>query len=384
MVTRRSFMRQLGVLSAAGPFLTEAALAARARSEAPATSRIAWLGSNENPAGPPPSAIEAIHRGAGDVGRYCFEEIAGFAEAIAKHEQVKAEQVLVGVGSSDIITAAICAFASDTRPFITALPSYDIVVKLARALGRGVVEIPLSKQWTYPVKELAAEATKAGGGLIYVVNPNNPTSTLTPDEDIHWLATNLPPNTVLLVDEAYLDFVEPGKARSAIGYVREDRPVIVSRTFSKIYGMAGARAGYGCARADLITPMNEFMDNIIPVLGLRAAAAAFAEGSTLIPERRKRNTQVRNDFCAWLKSNGVPFIEPQGNFVMVDVGRDVKSFGTAMMEKGVAVARPFPPLNTHCRVTIGTADEMQRFEQAFRTLRSAGVQIPGRSPTLRA
>lgn len=371
MVTRRSLLGQLGVLSAAGPFLTEAALARQARADLPATAQIAWLSANENPAGPPASAIEAMQRGAKDVGRYHMEDIEGFAAEIAASEQVKTEQVLTGVGSSDVITAAICAFASSTRPMITALPSYDVVVNLARKLGRQVVEIPLTPQWAYPVQQLAAAADKAGGGLIYLVNPNNPTSSLTPDEDIRWLATHLPANTVLLVDEAYLEFVEPGKAESAIRYVREGRNVIVSRTFSKIFGMAGARAGYGCARADLIAPMNDFLDNIIPVLGMRAASAALAEKAALVSQRRKINTRIRSEFCAWLKSSGVSYIEPHGNFVMVEVAQNVTTFATEMKKHGLMVGRQFPPLDTMCRVSMGTDQDMARFREAYRKLRSA-------------
>lgn len=368
MVTRRSFMGQVGIISAAAPFLTEAALAKETRAGAPAGVKLVHLDANENAAGPPASAIEAIRKGAPDVGRYCFEEIAPFAQSIATLEQIKAEEVLVGVGSSDIITAAICAFASDTKPMITATPSYDIVVKLARDLGRKVVELPLTAQSAYPVQALAAEAQKAGGGLIYLVNPNNPTSSLTPDADIEWLATHLPANTTLLVDEAYLEFAEPAKAQSAMRYVRDGSNVIVSRTFSKIFGMAGARAGYGCARTNLIESMTPFMDNIIPVLGLRAAAAALAEKSTLVPQRRANNTRIRSEFCAWLKTQKLSFIEPHANFVFIDVGRDVKAFGAAMKAKGVAVGRQFPPFNNMCRVTIGTDNDMRRFREAYRAL----------------
>ena len=371
MVTRRSFVRQFGMLTAAGPFLTEAMLAQQARADTPAAADMVWLDSNENPVGPPASAMAAIVRSVAEVGRYHYPEGEALGQAIAASEQIALPQVLVGVGSSDIITAAICAFASAERPMITGAPSYDIVVNLARKLGRSVIEVPLTPQWGYPVRQLAAQAQQAGGGLIYLCNPNNPTSSLTPDADLHWLATHLPPNTVLLVDEAYLEFVEPGKVASAIRYVREGRSVVVSRTFSKIYGMAGARAGFGCARADLIVAMTDFMDNIIPILGLRAAMAALSERATLIPERRKINARTRDELCRWLRDDGVPYIEPHGNFVMIDVGRDVKTFGTQMKARGVVVGRPFPPLDDMARVSVGTDAEMRRFRQAFREVRSA-------------
>jgi histidinol-phosphate/aromatic aminotransferase/cobyric acid decarboxylase-like protein len=248
---------------------------------------------------------------------------------------------------------------------ITAQPTYDIIVQLARAMGKAVVELPLTAQWSYPVKQLAEEAKKAGGGMIYLCNPNNPTASLTPVADVRWLASNLPPGTVLFVDEAYLEFADPGSVESAIKYVREDKNVVVARTFSKIFGMAGVRAGYGCARADLIAAMNPFMDNVIPYLGVRAASAALQEKATLVPERRKSNARVRGELCQWLDQNKVGYIPSHANFIMIDVKRDVRAFSAAMFKQGVAVGRPFPPLDNMLRVTIGTDEHMQRFRQAF-------------------
>ncbi len=368
MVSRRSFVGQLGLLTAAAPFLTEAALA---RADAPRAPGLVSLDANENPLGPPASAVAAIVRGASDVGRYHMEEFEGFSARIAAAENVAAQSVVLGVGSSDVITMAICAFSSATKPMITAAPSYDIVIGLARHLGRQVIEIPLTDKWSYPVQSLAAEAAKAGGGLIYLCNPNNPTSSITPAEDIQWLVNNLPPQTVLFVDEAYLEFVEPGKIESAIRYVREGKNVVISRTFSKIFGMAGARAGYSCARPELSATMMNFMDNSIPILGLRAADAALAEKATLVTERRARNARVRGELCRWLDEQKVRYIEPHANFVMVDVRTDTKTFGAAMRGKGVAVGRPFPPLDHMLRVTVGTDSEMERFRDAFRQVYKA-------------
>jgi histidinol-phosphate aminotransferase len=371
MLTRRSFVGHMGLFTAAGAVLCETALAQQAKAAVSDSHSIAWLDSNENPAGPPASAVQAIVRGAADVGRYHFDEHGAFLEQIGKIEGVGAGQVLCGVGSSDVIMSAIFAFTSASRPMITGAPSYDIVVNLTRKLGRPVIEVPLTMEWAYPVKALAAEAAKAGGGLIYLCNPNNPTASLTAAADIEWLANHLPADTVLFVDEAYLEFADPARIESAIRHVRDGRSVVISRTFSKIYGMAGARAGYGCARADLIGVMNEYMDNIIPVLGLRAASAALEERATLVPKRRADNARIRGELCEWLRAQGVSYIDSHANFVMIDVGRDVKAFGEAMRAKGVAIGRKFPPLETMARVTMGTEAEMARFRAAFSAVRRA-------------
>jgi histidinol-phosphate aminotransferase len=365
MITRRSFARHLPGIAAAGSFLGEGFLACRARGDVPRPAGLVWLDSNENPDGPPPSALEAITQGAAATARYHFDEFGAFTAALARSENLDPEQVLFGIGSSDIIDAAICAFTSPARPMISAAPTFEIPLELARSLGRGVVQVPLTENWAFPVKRLAEEVAKAGGGLIYLCNPNNPTSSLTPRADIQWLVSNLPPSTVLLVDEAYIQFAQPAEVESAIRYVRENRNVVVTRTFSKIFGMAGARAGFGCARPDLIRAMAQFKDNIIPILGLRAAMAALGEASTLVPRRRANVARIRSELCAWLHGNNIKYIEPHGNFVMIEIGRDVRTFGEAMYRKGVAVGRPFPPLNRMLRVTIGTDQEMAKFREVF-------------------
>jgi len=374
MLTRRRLMRDLGLFAVATQVASEPLLARRLRAEAlaaegvrptNAVSEIVWLDSNENPAGPPASAIKAMIEGAAATARYHFDEFPAFTKAIARSEDVRPEQVLFGVGSTEVIDAAICAFASESKPFITATSTYDIVVDLARSLGRKVVQVPLTDTWSYDVRNLADEAKKANGGLIYLCNPNNPTSSLTPTSDIDWLATNLPPNTILLVDEAYIHFAQPGEIDSAMKHVRENRNVIVTRTFSKIYGMAGARAGFGCAREGLIQALNPFMDKVIPVMALRGAMAALAERETLVPQRRAGLVRRRSELCDWLRQKNVRYIEPHANFVMMDIGRDVKESGKQMLGRGVAVGRPFPPLDGMLRVTIGTDQEMKKFREVF-------------------
>lgn len=379
MLTRRRLMRDLGLFAVATQVSSEPLLARKLRAEAlaaeggrPTAHDVVWLDSNENPAGPPASAIKAMAEAAAATARYHFDEFPAFTDAIARSEDVKPEQVLFGVGSTEVIDAAICAFASDSKPLITASSTYDIVVDLARSLGRKVVQVSLTETWSYDVRKLADEAKKSNGGLIYLCNPNNPTSSITPTSDIDWLATNLPPHTVLLVDEAYIHFAQPGEIESAVKHMRENRNVIVTRTFSKIYGMAGARAGFGCARADLVQAMNPFMDKVIPVMALRGAMAALAERGTLVPQRRADVARIRGELCDWLRQKNIHYIEPHANFVMVDIGRDVKAFGKEMRNHGVAVGRPFPPLNGMLRVTLGTDPEMKKFREVFWSVYSAG------------
>jgi histidinol-phosphate/aromatic aminotransferase/cobyric acid decarboxylase-like protein len=254
---------------------------------------------------------------------------------------------------------------------IAIAPTYEGPPEVARSLGRHVITVPVTKGYYADVHKLVAEAEKAGGGLIYLCNPNNPTSAVTPKADIAWMMSNLPPNTIALIDEAYIHFAETPELESALGYVRQGKNVVVTRTFSKIYGMAGLRAGFACARPDLIARMAPFRNNVISIVTAQGVMAALAESKTLLPERKAKLVRTRGELCGWLKQKGLSYIDPQANFVMIDVGRDVREVGPAMAQRGVAVGRPFPPLDHMLRVTIGTDQEMAKFREVFWTVHNA-------------
>lgn len=355
MISRRGFATMI----AAG--LTEAAFAQRAAVPGAAPADTVWLNGNEFPEGPPKASIEAMANVLAESNRYHYQEFPAFYSAVAASEGLSAEQVLIGAGSSEILHAAVDAFTSPTRPFITPWPTYEAAPELAEFAGHRVVKMPQTTAHGFDVHGLAAEAEKAGGGLIYVCNPNNPTSTITPSGDLEWLVANLPKNTVLLVDEAYLHYATSPAAVSALPYVKAGKDVIVSRTFSKIYAMAGLRVGYGAAKPELIEKMTPYRNNVISFVSARAVKAALDLGPKLIEERRAKIDRTRSELCAWLKSNHIGFIPPQANFVMVETGKDAKDVQALMLAKGVAIGRPFPALNKMIRVSIGTDQEMAKF-----------------------
>jgi histidinol-phosphate aminotransferase len=365
MLTRRGFAG-VGLAALAGRMLPEAAYAQRAFVRGNLPADMAWLNANENPDGPPRSSIEAMAKALPEGGRYHYQEFGDFYAALARNEDLSPDQILVGSGSSEVLHAAIDAFTSPSRPLITVAPTYEGPVDLAtRGLGREVVRVLLESPYVPDVRKLAEAARKAGGGVIYLCNPNNPTSSITPKKDLAWLIDNLPPDTLVLIDEAYAHFADSPDFETALGYVRQGKNVVVTRTFSKIYGMAGLRAGFACASPELIAKMAPFRNNVISIVTVRAVLAALEESKTLIPERRAKFIRIRGELCAWLRDRGVPYIEPQANFVMIDVGRDAREFITAMPPKGVAVGRPFPPMNNFLRVSLGTDRDMARFREVF-------------------
>src|SRR3954465_5143920 len=274
MLTRRSFAATI----AAARLFPEFAYAQRAAVTAGDLPKdMVWLNANENPAGPPASALAAMREALPTSGRYHYQEFGEIYAAIAKSEDLTGEQVVAGCGSSEVLHTAVEAFTSATRPLISVTPAYEGPIELARTLGRPVVLTKLRDDYTADVKKLAEEADKAKGGLIYLCNPNNPTAAMVKSGEIDWLVANLPSNTILLVDEAYIHFGENPELKSAIPYVRQGKDVIVTRTFSKIYGMAGLRVGFAAAKPALIQKMAPLRLNVIPIVSAKGVVAALAD-----------------------------------------------------------------------------------------------------------
>jgi histidinol-phosphate aminotransferase len=364
MLTRRELAKRFSLVAAGIAFGGEAAYSQRRKLKGRDLSNVVLLNGNENPDGPPPESIEAMSRVLSRSGRYHDEDMDRLGEAIAKTEGIDTEQLLIGSGSSEILHAAVAAYASPKVPLITGSPSYELPVDMSTAYGFPVIKVPLTSDQAADVRKMVAAAEKARGGLIYVVNPNNPTSSITKKADIDWLIANLPPNTMALIDEAYIHFSTDPNLVSAMPYVRTKNNVIVCKTFSKIYGMAGLRAGYGCANKDVIAKLAVFRNNSIAVPAMHAARVALGLPN-MVSERQQKFAKIRADVCQWLDAKGYKFIPPHGNFMMIEVHRDSRLVQDAMLDLGVAVGRPFPPYDTMLRVTIGSDSDMAKFKEVF-------------------
>jgi histidinol-phosphate aminotransferase len=360
MISRREF----GCTTLAG-LLPELAFAQHAAVQGDAPPATVWLNANENPDGPPDEAKQALSRAIGEAGRYNHRVFPSLFTTLARSVDLEPEQIIVGAGSTEVLHCALDAFTSAERPLITAWPTWEMTQELAAASGRRVIKVPLTENWSVDVERMAAEAKKAGGGVIHFGNPNNPTSSITPKEQVRWLAEHLPPDTVVLIDEAYIQFTEPGEILSGVDLVREGRNVIATRTFSKLYGMAGVRVGFGCAPAALVRRMQPFRNNVISILGTRAAMEAVQLGDSFVAEWWERRILIRGQTCSWLDQNGFEYIAPHANFVLINIRRQVREVIPRMLDAGVAVGRRFAELDNWMRVTMGTGPEMEKFKVAF-------------------
>jgi histidinol-phosphate/aromatic aminotransferase/cobyric acid decarboxylase-like protein len=357
---RRNFGRIAAMIGAGAtlPFYNEPALAqlSAVRGMPPDAVKI---NANENPLGPCPEAAEAAMKIVRNGGRYLYEETFGFQETMAELEGLKPNYVQPYAGSSAPLHQAVLAFTSPAKPFVTADPGYEAGERAARFIGAKVIAVPLTKTYAHDVKAMAAASPDAG--LIYVCNPNNPTGTLTPRADLEWLVENKPKGSILLLDEAYIHIAG---AQMGSDFVAKDKDVIILRTFSKIYGMAGLRAGAALGRPDLLQKIAPYSAGALPVTGMIAATTSL-KSKTLVPERRKIIGDVREDVFAFLDKNKFKFVPSVSNKFMVDVGRPGGQVIEAMRKEKVYIGRVWPSWPTYVRVSVGTQDEMNKFKTAF-------------------
>ena len=349
---RRAFLWSTAV-AAAAPIMTEATLAhAKLASQRmgvlPPDAVI--INANENPLGPSKAALEAITKIAPLGGRYDRTGIqATFVNTYAAQHGLKPENVAVYAGSSEPLHYTVLAYTSPTRSLVTADPSYESPVVAAAVTKAPVHKVPLTAAVAHDVKAMVAADPSAG--VIYICNPNNPTGTITPREDILWALENKPAGSLLLVDEAYIHLSDE---QSVVDMVAAGKELIILRTFSKIYGMAGIRCGIAMGRPDLLAKLEPYLQNQMPVTALAAAHASI------------------NETFAWLKANGYRLVgEPKSNCFMIQTGRDAHSVIAALQAQNVYIGRVWPVWPNAVRVSVGTPDDMAKFRTAFKKVMDA-------------
>ena len=322
------------------------------------------LSSNENPYGPSPAALKAMTDGFSLAWRYPDEYADVLAEELARMHGVPAEQVLLGDGSGEILKLCAAAFTARDKKIVIANPTFEAIARHAGVAGAEVVKIDLTPDYGHDLKKMLAAAD--GAGLVYICNPNNPTASLTHKNEISDFLAKLSPATMVLVDEAYHHYVESPDYESVIPLVKQYQNLIVARTFSKIYGMAGLRCGYCVTqRANIARLRTHQIFDSVNIMALVAALASVKD-TEQVTRGRRLNSEVKKSVCAELDARGYRYIPSHANFMMIDLRREVRPTLSAMRTRGVEVGRLFPALPNFMRVTIGTASEMKQFMTAFK------------------
>ena len=368
-ISRRRFAQLLGA-GAAAAVARPALSLARSPSPSPALARIVRLSHNENPYGPSPKALKAITDGFDFACRYPDDHADLLVEAIAEHNSVSANQVLLGAGSGEILRVCASAFTGPSEdghhkggPLVVADPTFEAIVGHASRGGAGVTKIPLNSAFAHDLPKMRSAAS---GGLVYICNPNNPTASLTPKDQLRDFITTLHADTMILVDEAYHHYVDSPDYETVIPLIKDHPNLIVARTFSKIYGMAGMRCGYALAQPQAIERLRPHsLNDGVNITALIAATASLSD-PTQVTNGKRLNDEARAVVLKEFSARGLEHIPSHGNFVMVDLKRPVVPLIQAMRERKVQVGRLFPALPNHMRITIGKKAEMERFVTAFR------------------
>jgi histidinol-phosphate aminotransferase len=332
------------------------------------------LASNENPLGPGKAVLEAVRANFGELGRYQFATTAEVTELIAKKHGVKPENVLLGSGSTQILRTTTHVFCSRTAPLVAPIPAYEECAGYAALMGYPVRTVKLTPAPELKMDVAALLDNSKGGGMVFFCNPNNPVATAvdakTTRDFISALAKTSP-ETTTLVDEAYFEYATMPGYETMIPLAVENPRVVVARTFSKAYGMAGLRIGYAVGHRDAIAKMRAWDgDDKVNVLGLAAARAALTQSADIIKAESKRNAEARAFTAKWFTDRGYTPTDSQTNFLFVDIKRPARGFREACAKQGILVGRDFPPYEkTHCRISISTMEDMQKavkvFEQAL-------------------
>jgi histidinol-phosphate aminotransferase len=368
-VSRRKLLQQIGV----GAMVGAAAPALRGFARMPANDapRVATaadpvlLYRNENPYGPSEKVLAVLRDSVTSSNRYPRTEYDTLIEKLAAMHKAKPEQIVLGCGSGEILGMAALAFLRPGKKLVQAAPTFPSLGKLAQAAGAEVASIPLNKRYEHDLGTML-DAARSSTGLVYIVNPNNPTGTITPRKDIEAFISKLPPDVTVLIDEAYHHFVTPNAAyESFLDRHFADPRIIVSRTFSKIYGLAGMRIGYAVATPEIAKRLPAGFPNwSVSVVSARAASAAL-DDVEYVQLGIKRNTDDRQEFLNQVNERMLRAIDSQTNFVMVNPMRPPDEVIEHLKKNHILIGPKYPVLDKYIRVSLGTPGEMQAFWRAW-------------------
>lgn len=322
------------------------------------------LSLNENAFGPSPRVLATMQAHLGEVGRYPFALAPQLVRTLAEKEGVSPDHILLGSGSGELLEAVGMYLGREGGEVVSAVPGYFQMVGAMQRMGARSVAVPLNSRLEHDLDAMAA-AVGPDTKCVYVCNPNNPTSTLTPATDLRAFVLAMAERTHVFVDEAYLDCADDYAANTLVDLVPAEHNVTIARTFSKIHGLAGQRIGYTVMSPELAKAVRPLMTGSANLLGVVAAQASLRDPD-YIESLRLRIKAGRDALLVLLDERGCRYAVPQGSFVFFQTGRPIAEFQAAMRAEGILVARPFPPLLDWCRITIGTEEEMELAHKAIR------------------
>ncbi len=331
------------------------------------------LNSNENPLGISPAAKDAVIEAITVANRYPSDQQAALVTKLAAAHEVSENQIVVGTGSAEVLQMVVQAYAAPRAKLVMADPTYEAVTNYQRTEAYELIKVPLTTNYEHDLDRMREAAESSGHpALVYLCNPNNPTATITPSAAIdEWIA-DAPEHVFFLSDEAYIEYVEDQRMWSSLPWIHKKRNIVVVKTFSKIYGMAGLRLGYGIAHPDTAARLTDFASrNNANQIAIAAAGASFRDDE-LITKSREVNRQSREMTEATLDELGLERMPTQANFLMHRISGDLATYRNRMADAGFLVGRDFPPKLDWNRLSFGLPEDMGRFCDTLRDFRKKG------------
>ncbi len=334
------------------------------------------LASNENPLGPSPAALKAMREALPAIHRYPDGSGHALRHALAAHWKVSADQIILGNGSNELLELVGRCFLCPGDEAVYAAQAFIVYDMVAQVTGATKIVVPL-KDFTHDLESMRAAVTPRTK-LVFVANPNNPTGTCVRPEALESFLAAVPPDVVVVLDEAYYEYMPPACQPDALRFVREGRLVLVLRTFSKVYGLAGLCIGYGIGPAPLVALLNRIREPF-NTNSLAQVAAVAALGDTPHVTSSRQLTEVgRAALAQQCRDLGLAVVPSVANFLLVDVGRPAPAVAEALLRRGVIVRTAGPGFPTHLRITIGTPPEIERCLAALRAVLRGERLPPGR------
>ncbi len=321
---------------------------------------------NENPYGPSEVARKAMIEAFNEGNLYSRNAYKELRELIAEQEGLTPEHIIIGSGSKEILNVAGLACGLEGGELVSPYPTYEAIINYADTIGSTVHRVPLDESMQIDLKAMTEKITDKVR-LVYVCNPNNPTGTITPVQKLRAFCEETSKQTLVLIDEAYHEYVNHPDYRSMVELVHEGQNVIVTRTSSKIHGLAGLRVGFGIADPKIIEHLQKRFTGTTNIIGLRAAIASYRDQKFQSYSRQK-NAESKEIVCKLLSETGHRYLQSHTNFVFFHTGRPIEEFQDAMKKQGILVGRPFPPYLDWCRLSMAKPPEMIKFVDAFRRI----------------
>ncbi|HCW07893.1 MAG TPA: hypothetical protein DGG95_11085 [Cytophagales bacterium] len=322
------------------------------------------LNSNENPYGPSEKAKKAVAEIVTKGNRYAFNELDEFRKILAAKEGVASENILLGAGSGELLCQTGIAYGLQGGRVLSAYPTFPLLMTYAERMNATWDKVDLNEKLEHNFNTLSS-AIKSDTRLVFICNPNNPTGTVVNDSIIKSFCEDASKKTLVYCDEAYLEFLEPSEQKSMVGLVQKNPNIVVSRTFSKIYGLAGLRMGYLVGHPDTLAKIAKYGDTISPSQTAIAAAKASLGDEDFMKMVRTKNAVARKVLTDYLDQKKIVYGKSLTNVVLFPAPADGKKILSNLEERGYLIRIWEYQQKEWCRVSIGTEDEMKGFVKAF-------------------